>query len=95
MVPETGLAILGDVGADEPQLLFLNPNISFIERDVAFAEAFDFASNQHHTAFDLLKDLVLVPRTPVLSDDLTLVGRAIFGGLFLFLLLGGHGWGVS
>ena len=90
VVPETGLAILSDVSTDQPKLIFLDPHIGFIERDAAFAKAFDFASNEHHTAFDLLKDLVLVSRTPVLGDNLTLIGRAIFRCLFLFLLFAGH-----
>jgi hypothetical protein len=91
MVPGAGLSVLSDVGSDQPKLLFLDADVGFVERDVAFAQAFDFASDQHHAAFDLIQDLIPMSRSSIVRNDLTLVSWRCFLVGFLFVFFIGHG----
>ena len=91
MIPKTGLAILCDISADQPELPILHPNIRFVERDLPFAETFDLTANEHDSAFDLLENLILVTGFAIFTNDLALVVRVFLVCFLFILLLSGHG----
>jgi hypothetical protein len=92
VVPEGGLGIFGDVGADEPDFTFFDAGVSFVERQLAIAEAFDLAAHQLDAAFERVKNFEAVAGLAVFRNEADF-GLFGFGGRLLFGL--GHGLGAG
>src|SRR4051812_3163249 len=87
VVPECGLRIFGDVGADEPDLAFFDAGISLVERKLAVAEAFDFAAGELHAAFERVENLESKASLAIFGNEADLLFR--FARYFFISL--GHG----
>src|ERR1700685_4606922 len=65
MVYHVGLRVKGDVAVDEPQLSVVDAGVGLFDRNLAVADALHFAADQDDAAFDLVQNVVLVPRPPI------------------------------
>lgn len=81
MVPKIGLAVLADVGVDEPKLGIFIANIGFVEGKLAVSKAFDLAAVEHNPAFELFEKLVVMPSLAVFGDRFSC--RGLFALRFL------------
>jgi SAM-dependent methyltransferase len=70
MRKSTCLRVLGDGGTDEPGLSAPDVGVRLPELDMTGAQRLDFAAGQGETSLDPLEQLVLVPCTAVLHDQL-------------------------
>jgi hypothetical protein len=75
VVPAVPLGPRGDVGADEPRLVALDPRIGVREVDLAGPDGLDLGPGQHDAGLELLVDRVLVACPPVEGDRLGFAHR--------------------
>lgn len=85
VIPQVGLAKLSNVGTNQPQLIALVADVGFFERQLSFAQCFDFAAVQYDATFELFRQFKVVTRLAVLGNQLVLAGPGtfLFGGLVL------------
>ena len=70
VVRAVALPVLRDVQADEPGLALAHLRIGVLQRRLAVAERLDFGPGQHEPGLDLVGEVVVVPRAPVVDDQL-------------------------
>ncbi len=70
VVHPVGLQVLGDVAAEQPDLVAVDLGIGIFEVRLAVAQALDLGAGQDEARLDLLQQLVIVPRAAVAGDDL-------------------------
>lgn len=87
MIHQIGLRVFVNVGADQPQLPVANARVSFFDRNLRVANTLHFAADQCDPAFQLVDDVVLVPRSAVRADVLRVWIDVV---LFLFTFFAGH-----
>ena len=83
MIPETCLAVLGNIGSDQPEFALFDTHVGLVERNVAVAEAFDLGANKDNSAFDLLKNFETMASLSIFGNRFGL--RSGAGGFLLFL----------
>ena len=86
VVHHVGLRVLADVDVNQPNLTVLNAAIGLVDRHIAGANAFHFATAQFDTALKLFQNLVL-PLCLAVRADSGRVWILLVGLLFLVLLL--------
>ncbi len=87
VIHQVGLRVFVNVGSDQPQLPVANARVSFFDRNLRVANTLHFAADQRDPAFQLVDDVVLVPRFAVRTDVLRVWIDVV---LFLFAFLAGH-----
>ncbi len=79
VAPEAGTkAPWGDVEAEQPQLMAIDPGIGISDLGLTFAQALDLGALEDHTTFEGLKDVVVVARLAV-RRDATISARVLLG----------------
>ena len=88
MIPNRRLPILIDLTTHQPHFAILQSGISFFDRASPVSKAFDFASMQYKTAFDRIKDFVLMTCLAIFGDGLVRrsAGRLGFGRFRILIL---------
>ena len=77
-VADVGFFVGVDVALVQDEFAALNSRVAFGELGFAVAEAFDFAAEEDHAAFDLVGDEILMERAAVLN------ARGEIGSAFAF-----------
>ena len=73
------VAEFGDVGIDQPNLAVLHLGIRFGDRTLAETQRLHLGPGEHDPRLVHILEKILIPRTPVLGDDLGLVEGGGFG----------------
>jgi hypothetical protein len=78
VVEQAGLGVLGNIAANQPELVVADLRLRLFDRDLAVANAFHLAAAKYDPAFELVQNLVLVRRPPIAANT----AGILVGGLF-------------
>ena len=70
MRPDRALRVVGDRGADEPDLVAPHVGVRVADLDVAVTQRLDLRAGEHETRLDTVEQLVVVPGTAVVGNQL-------------------------
>ncbi len=70
VVLAVALAVLGHVQADEPRLAVAHVRVRLLERRLSVSEGLHLGSGQHEAGLDAVEEVVVVPRSAVVDDQL-------------------------